>query len=90
MESREAHTLDLIRGSAPRPAAGQGLTKMPKCNVISIVDQLRERRINSLLHRFTNTTDHVEQRFALARMEFELSQRSPDQSAGMELAMGIN
>lgn len=62
---------------------------MPKGNVISIADQLRERRINSLLHRFTNTTDHVEQRFALARMEFEVSQRTHEQVSSMELAMGL-
>lgn len=62
---------------------------MPNGNVISIVDQLRERRINSLLHRLVNSTDRLEQRMVLARMEFELSQRTPEQSARMEIAMGL-
>lgn len=56
------------------PVQQRGLAKMPKGNIISIADRLRERRISSLLHRLVNSADRIEQRMVLARMEFELSQ----------------
>jgi hypothetical protein len=62
---------------------------MTKNKVISIADRLRESRIAAYLQRMAQSTDHLEQRMLLARMECEINHRSPEQIASMERARGI-
>jgi hypothetical protein len=57
--------------------------------IISIADRLRESRIASYLQRLAQSTDHLEQRMLLARMECEINHRSPEQIASMERSRGI-
>jgi len=62
---------------------------MPNGTVVSIVDILRESRIQSLIKQLGAASDRIERRMLCARLECELRERSPQEVQQMERRMGL-